>query len=237
MHRLDKRQFINLYGFPAEWDAWALYPDELFEHQLQATAEDEAPHPDEHLRYGAFLWWLRTHRTLPERALIRLSHLAALDPDPCMSAAAIQDILFHPMANEVVANAVAEIAKNCPDWSVWYSVEDKQGLFGSLIKEGRMMWAERRSAHRIALDLLNPTMTESELRDLFAEGAPLALRGLVEHPGLPNDLLLSLSRLESGRLSRIIRSLASRRLAGRNVNPTDYAEKYSKDPWLWRRVK
>ncbi len=237
MHRLDKRQFLNLYGFPAEWGVWALYPDVLFEHQLQATAADEVPHPDEHLRYGAFTWWLRTHRALPERTLIRLCQLAALDPDPCMSSAAIHDVLFHPMANEAVVSAVAELARNYPGWSHWYSVENKEKLFGNILREGRMMWAERKSAHRIALDLLNPTMTEPELRELFAEGAPPTLRGLAEHPGLPNDLLISLSRLESGRFSRIIRSLASRRLAGKSVNPTDYAEKYSKDPWLWPRVK
>lgn len=81
-----------------------MYPDQLVEGQRAACADDENVHPDEHIRYGAFLWWVRTHRSLPEATLKQLAHLAALDPDPSMAGAAAHDILFHPSASEEVAD-------------------------------------------------------------------------------------------------------------------------------------
>jgi len=237
MQRTGKLEFLSAYGFPIEWETWGLYPDALFQGQLAATEDDEAPHPDEHLRYGAFVWWVRKDRALPKETLIQLCRLAALDPDPGMAGAAVHDILFHPMADAEVVSVATELAQRHDGWSSWHSSISKEELFRGLLREGQMLWAEREAAHRVALDLLNPRLTELALRELFAGGQPLVLRGLVEHPNLPQDLLQILSQRESGHFAKVIRSMASRRLAGKRVDPTDYARKYSPDPWSWPRSR
>lgn len=235
MQRPSKAQFLRSYGFPPEWEAWGLYPDELFHGQLDATSDDAEPHPDEHLRYGAFCWWVRRHRDLSEEELIQLCRLAALDADPPMAGAAVHDILFHPKATVKVAMAVAELAQGHEGWSNWFTEVDKRKLFLEMLNKGRLFWAERDSAHRVAIDLREKQLAEADLRELYATGSALVLRGLVEHPKLPSDLLLQLGELRSGRFAKVIRSLAARRLAGKHVVPTGYAEKYSSDPWLWPR--
>lgn len=152
-----------------------------------------------------------------------------------MAAAAIHDILFHPKATAKVAMAVAELAQGHEGWSSWFTEVDKCKLFLEMFNKGRLFWAERDSVHRLALDLREVQLGESEVRELFATGSALVLRGLVEHPKLPNDLLLQLAELRTGRFSKVIRSLAARRLAGKPVEPTGYADKYSSDPWSWPR--
>jgi hypothetical protein len=233
MQRPAKAQFLKGYGFPPEWEAWDLYPDELFEGQLAATDDDEEPHPDEHLRYGAFCWWVRRHRDLSEETLIQLCRLAALDPDPPMAGAAVHDILFHPKATVRVAAAVAEVAQGHEGWSSWFAEVDKYKLFIEMFDKGRLFWSERNSAHRVAIDLYERQLGEPDLRELYATGSALVLRGLVEHPKLPNDILVHLSEQRSGRFAKGIRSIAMRRLAGKPVAPTNYAERYSTDPWSW----
>lgn len=235
MQRPDRVQFLRSYGFPPEWEAWDLYPDELFHAQLNAVSDDAEPHPDEHLRYGAFCWWVRRHRDLSEEKLIQLCRLAALDPDPPMAGAAVHDILFHPRATANVAMAVAELAQAHKGWSTWFTEVDKRKLFIDMLNKGQLFWAERDLVRRIAIDLHERQLGESDLRGLYATGNALVLRGLVEHPSLPNDLLLQLSELRSSRLAKVIRSLAARRLAGKTVTPTDYADKYSSDPWTWSK--
>ncbi len=237
MQRPTKTRFLKDYGFPPEWETWGLYPNELFEGQLRATADDEKPHPDEHLRYGAFTWWLRRHRELSEENLIQLCRLAALDPDPGMSGAALHDVFFHPSATAKVAKVAAALAQRNEGWADSFRNTDKLAIFNGLLNEGRLFWAEREAAHRVAIDLREGKLGEPELRDLYATGAPLVLRGLAEHPKLPPDLLLQLSQSHAGPFSRAVRSIATRRVSGKKVAPTDYAEKYSVDPWLWPRSR
>jgi hypothetical protein len=231
----DKPQFLKSYGFPREWETWGFYPDELFRLQLDAVKGDAEPQPDEHLRYGAFSWWVRRQRELTEHQLIQLCQLAALDPDPAMAGAAVHDILFHSMASIRVATAAAELAKGHKGWDHWFAGEDKCTVFLGIFQKSRLFWAERASVHRLAVDLREQQLTAAELRELHATGIPLVLRGLVEHPRLPDDLLSQLSELRSGPFSKVIRSLAARRAAGQRVAPTGYAEKYSSHPWSWPR--
>jgi hypothetical protein len=232
---VTKSEFLRAYGFPDEWLLWNLYPDPLFEGQLAACAEDEEPHPDEHLRYGAFLWWLRNHRNLPVETLQQLSRLVALDPDPGMAQAAAHDILFHPSATDDLADELARLTENQPGWLEWISQPSPQGFFHQLLRDGRRYWLERHSAHRVACDIEANQLSESELRDLFALDSPLVLRGMVEHPGLPHDLLIELAKLENMRFAKEIRNLALFRLEKKRLPRSNYRSKYSTDPWTWPR--
>lgn len=231
----DKGALLHAYGFPPEWLTWDLYPDELFAGHIEATRDDTEPHPDEHLRYGAFLWWLRRHRELGEETLIRLCRLAALDPDPPMAGAALHDILSHPGATEHVAEIAAALAFEHEGWHAWFKAPDVRERFQGFLDEGRLRWRERLAAHRVALDLREPRLSEAELRELFAAGHMLVLRGLVEHPNLPLDLPQQLTEPRTGRSARVIRSFASQRVAGRKVAPTDFRDRYGTDPWSWPR--
>jgi len=69
--------------FPSEWEAWGLYPDELFLEQLALYRPgDESG--SEHDRNGAFHWWLR--RKPGQEILERLLLLAEMDGDQVMAA-------------------------------------------------------------------------------------------------------------------------------------------------------
>ncbi len=238
MNPLNKSEFLREYGFPQEWEAWALYPDELFHRQFKLVSTDLERQPDEHLRYSAFIWWVQKQRDLPRETLIQLCRLAALDSDPAMAGAAVHDILLHPMSDEEIVSAAAEIAASHTGWASWRPELSKKALFGAILERGRKLWAERELVWRLANDLRNPQMDESEIRAIYTGGIPLLLRGLAEHPNLPNDLLIQLSQLHSGQFAKIIRSLAVQRIAGKKLAPTGYSEKYSTDPWtLFTRGK
>jgi hypothetical protein len=230
-----KAEFLRAYGFPDEWLLWELYPDQLWDGQRDACADDEEPHPDEHLRYGAFTWWLRTHRALPAQTLKQLAHLAALDPDPPMSSAAAHDILFHPSATEDVADELARLAMNNSGWRRWIKESSPDVFFRSLLSDGRRFWRERYAAHRIASDIEARRLSVDDLRELYALASPLVMRGLVEHPNLPTDLLVELTKVEGVRFAKEIRTLARKRLENGSISVTGYREKYSTDPWLWPR--
>jgi hypothetical protein len=232
---VTKSEFLKAYGFPDEWLAWGLYPDSLFDGQRTDGAEDEEPHPDEHLRYGAFCWWLRNHRLLPVTTLKQLSRLAGLDPDPPMSGAAALDILFHPAATVEVAEELAVLANNHAGWSTWASRPTPRQFFVKTLADGQRFWLERQSAHRVACDIDANQLTATDLRNLFALHLPLVLRGLVEHPNLPNDLLLELAQLEDVRFAKEIRHLAHLRLENKQLPSTGHRAKYSTDPWSWPR--
>jgi hypothetical protein len=152
MENLNKSQFLQAYGFPIEWEEWDLYPEDLFQGQRELMG-DRKPGPDEHLRYGAFTWWVRKQRDLSKDTLIKLCRLAALDPDPGMGGAAIHDILFHPMANIEVATIAAELVQNQAGWEPWHPELTQLELFSQLLGEGQVLWTERDAAHRLAREL------------------------------------------------------------------------------------
>lgn len=209
-----------------------MYPAELFEAQLRATADDEDPRPDEHLRYGAFLWWVNGHRGLSRDTLAQLLRLAVLDPDTFMAGAAMKSILQHPNADADLALAAAQLVQDHVGWSHWQLGEDRLAVFNGWVEEGRTLLAQRERVYRLAVDLKSQQMTEQELRGLYADAHPLLLLGLVKHPQLPEDLLVSLSQLQSVTHARSIRGLAAERLRGKAVGVADYFDRYSKDPWF-----
>jgi hypothetical protein len=81
MFSMIRRDFIRLMSFPAEWDLWGTYPDELFELQ-RASYEPGNENASEHHRNGAFHWWLRQDPSA--EVLEKLVELTYLDPDPLM---------------------------------------------------------------------------------------------------------------------------------------------------------
>lgn len=235
MSAVTKPDFLAAYGFPSEWLQWDMYPDQLFEGQRAACADDESPHPDEHLRYGAFLWWLRTHRSLPEATLKQLARLAALDPDPPMAGAAAHDILFHPSASEDVADELARLTDGRTGWKEWVAHPTPSEFFRHKLREARAYWAEREAAHRIAQDAGPNHLSIAELRGSFALGSPLVIRALVEHPNLPCDLLSEMTVMEGQRFAKEIRTISKLRLENKPVARSSFLEKHSKDPWSWPR--
>jgi len=85
---MTKQEFLKMMRFPDEWEAWRLYPDELFAVQLgeYEQGDEEA---SEHYRNGAFQWWLS--RRPNAEALKQLSLLTDFDPDPLLA----EDICRH----------------------------------------------------------------------------------------------------------------------------------------------
>jgi len=72
-----------LFRFPPEWLAKDLYPDKLFEPQL-ACREPGNENASEHMRNGAFHWWIRQQPN--KQQLTDLIELTFLDPDYLMGA-------------------------------------------------------------------------------------------------------------------------------------------------------
>ena len=75
---MTKNEFLKLMNFPAEWELWEMYPDELYETQISRY---RSGHEDgsEHDRNGAFHWWIRKNPNSDQlRKLLKLTYL---DPD------------------------------------------------------------------------------------------------------------------------------------------------------------
>jgi len=230
---MEKAEFLSAHGFPHQWLAWNLYPDNLFDVQRAACAGDEDPSPHEHLRYGAFHWWLRSSLSLPEPTLLPLARLAVLDPDPAMAGAAAHDILFHPSATEEVADELARLADGHPRWNRWAALPTTFKFFRRTLDEGRQFWADRHATHRILHDVGPNQISMEELRELFARRSPLVLRALVEHPGLPADLVAELAAIQGIRFAKEIRTIAKLREVNKPNPYSFFRQKYSTDPWSW----
>jgi hypothetical protein len=55
---MTKAEFLRLMNFPVEWLEWDMYPDELFNKQLEMYRRGDEQGA-EHDRNGAFHWWLK----------------------------------------------------------------------------------------------------------------------------------------------------------------------------------
>ena len=75
---MNKKQFLERLNFPNEWLSLDLYPDNLFQIQLD---EYELEHVDssEHTRNGAFTWWL--HQEISVDVLKKLAVISLVEPD------------------------------------------------------------------------------------------------------------------------------------------------------------
>ena len=79
---MNKVEFLKLIMFPAEWEIFGMYHDELFLGQLSLYSPGDEQGA-EHDRNGAFHWWLKRQPSKEE--LIKLVRLTFLDPDPLMA--------------------------------------------------------------------------------------------------------------------------------------------------------
>jgi hypothetical protein len=86
---MTKTEFLSLMKFPSEWDQWGLYPDELFQGQLNLYKPGDE-RGSEHDRNGAFHWWLKEKPELG--VLLKLLALTHLDSDQTMAADARKHI-------------------------------------------------------------------------------------------------------------------------------------------------
>jgi hypothetical protein len=100
---MAKPDFMQLMGFPAQWESWSMYPNELCEVQIAAYKPGNES-ASEHHRNGAFHWWLRQEPSA--EALIKLAKLTFLDPDPQMGS----DVRTH-IQRAIHHNA--EVASHC----------------------------------------------------------------------------------------------------------------------------
>jgi hypothetical protein len=80
---VKKNEFLELMKFPKEWLEWGMYPDELFNWQVENYLPGHEM-ASEHDRNGAFHWWLRRNPNIEQ--LQKLEKLAGNDPDHFLSA-------------------------------------------------------------------------------------------------------------------------------------------------------
>src|SRR6266545_5603696 len=117
---LARSELLQRLRFPKIWEEKGLYPDDLYQVQLEAfiaEARDHGIPPDdyssaggmEHYRYGAFRFWL--FRNPGREVYEALMEAAVLDPDPPMVGAAIKDLISSyspsPAILELVIQAVS----------------------------------------------------------------------------------------------------------------------------------
>ncbi len=78
---MNNIEFLELMGFPKEWNEWEMYPEELSKIQISCyeAGDEESP---EHTRNGAFHWWLKNNPT--NDTLSKLLELSYLDPESHM---------------------------------------------------------------------------------------------------------------------------------------------------------
>ena len=79
--------------FPADWQHWEMYTDELYQRQLESYQPGNEK-ASEHFRNGAFHWWLKGD--LSDGLLIKLIFLTAQDPDTLMARDVRSHILRRP---------------------------------------------------------------------------------------------------------------------------------------------
>lgn len=221
---MDKISFLTHFNFPPEWDTWGLYPEGLFSAQTKSLANGQAERePSEHVRYGAFQWWLRTHPNLSVETLIQLARLAVLDPDCAMADAALRDILTHSCADEQVLQAIdREVGQHA---ALASRFSPQAGI--DALAWGRTQWTDVRTMQEVFQDYTDIKLTDEDLRRLHASGGARTLRALVEHPALPTDLLTILAGTKGGPFAREIRSIAIQRLTGQDVALSDFSIKCS----------
>ena len=79
---MTKFEFMRLMSIPSEWETWEMYPEDLFNVQIQRFQPGDE-RGSEHDRNGMFHWWLRRHPT--KEQLTKLAKLSFLDPDKLMA--------------------------------------------------------------------------------------------------------------------------------------------------------
>ncbi len=128
---LSLAELVDRLCYPAVWMERGLYPEDLFQGQLEAFATEAREHGvppqeycpvggTEHYRYGAFRYWLQ--RNPGPEILHALMEAAVTDSDPPMAGAAIKDLLaaYHP------TRAMLELAIQAVRRSKGYLISEEE---------------------------------------------------------------------------------------------------------------
>jgi len=93
-------------NFPKEWADWEMFPEELADAAIRQYVPGQES-GSEHDRNGAFHWWLR--KTGDTDALVKLTKLSMLDPDPVMARDVRRHIRSRAGDNRVLQQMLDEI--------------------------------------------------------------------------------------------------------------------------------
>lgn len=211
----DKLAFLSKYHFPMDWLRWDFYPDDLYIAQKSSCESDPDPTPAEHVRYGAFLWWVRKPAVLTPSMLRQLCLLATVDPDPGMAGAAIHDIICHPSATEDLAEFVSNQIDLRSDRDFWGNSEKRAAQFFDTLTKARHKRFLNSIELQIVGDLDKFTLSEQDLREFYLLDERRVMLTLAQHPNLPVDLLEELAEIKEGLLARQIRIRALEQLKKR----------------------
>jgi hypothetical protein len=108
-------RFLATNNYPSAWQEGGMYPEELWRAQLADYELNGSDGDGEHVRNGAFHWWLR--KPVPPvgaDVLVKLVRLTFADPYPLMAADVRRYIRKHPGFDASVA---AELERGGSDES------------------------------------------------------------------------------------------------------------------------
>jgi len=128
---LARLDLLQRLCFPKIWQEKGLYPDDLYQVQLEAFRAEarvrgippDDYHPaggTEHYRYGAFRFWL--YRKPAREVYEALMEAAAADPDPPMAGAAIKDLI----SSYSPSRAIVELVIQAVSRSKAYYLSEKE---------------------------------------------------------------------------------------------------------------
>ena len=209
------RAFLRQLNVPLLWLAHGMWPEALWKRLAPQLERDE---PKEHLRWGAFMWWLEQGEATEER-LTRLVDLIAIDPDPCMAAAAAQQLLGHPLATEFHAQRLQTLTAHNAGWQHW--TRGEPDFFVTRLADIHAERARRQARNnqlaRIRADAhQTPHQIQAdELQAAYAQDEPDLMLALIEHPLLPLEQLQALAEWRDRPLAKTVRNAAAQAIAKR----------------------
>ena len=218
----ERLAFQRHFEFVPLWNAHGMWPVPWWE-ETRSSHRPDPDEPTEHVRYGAFRWWLT--QPLDDERLNRLIDLMALDPDMGMAGAALHQLLGLPQATEAHAQRFQASTARSSKWRWWYA--EKPNYAVQLWHDIRADQAKRR-AHadtlaRVEADaqLPQPQLSVGELLDLYAQDDPWLMLALIAHPLLPMAQLQALAQWRDRAQAKKVRTAAEWAIAQRErATPT-----------------
>ena len=216
----ERLAFQRHFEFIPLWNAHGMWPASWW-----AEARSNPPNPDEpteHVRYGAFRWWLT--QPLDDERLNRLIDLMALDPDPCMSLAALHQLLGLPQVTEAHAQRFQACTARGSKWRPWYGEAPNYAVqlwHDIRAEQAKWRW-HADTLDRVEADaqLPQPQLSVGELLELYAQDDPSLMLALITHPKLPMAQLHELALWRDRAQAKKVRTAAEWAIAQREcANP------------------
>ena len=212
--------FQRHFEFVPLWNAHGMWPAPWWD-----EARSHRPDPDEpteHVRYSAFRWWLT--QPLDDERLNRLIDLMALDPDPCMSLAALHQLLGLPQVTEAHAQRFQACTARGSKWRPWYGEAPNYAVqlwHDIRAEQAKWRW-HADTLDRVEADaqLPQPQLSLGELLELYAQDDPSLMLALITHPKLPMAQLHELALWRDRAQAKKVRTAAEWAIAQREcANP------------------